>query len=59
LLGHCAGAACADEAAGKSLERRFADDVQPFLKTYCSSCHGEKKREAKLDFSGFSSLAVV
>src|SRR5262245_47289241 len=49
----------ANEPAGKSLERRFADEVQPFLKTYCFTCHGEKKQEAKLDFRGFSSLPAV
>ena len=52
-------AARADEPAEKSLERRFADDVRPFLKKYCFSCHGEKKQEAKLNLSGYSSLAAV
>jgi len=51
--------ASADEPLDQSLERRFADDVQPFLKSYCLSCHGEKRQEAKLDFRGFSSLPAV
>lgn len=41
------------------LERRFADDVQPFLKNHCLSCHGDKKQEAKLDLSRYTSLAAV
>ena len=52
-------AARADEPAEKSLERRFAGDVRPFLKKYCFSCHGEKKQEAKLNLSSYSSLAAV
>jgi hypothetical protein len=56
LAGRTAGAA---EPEGKSLERRFAEDVQPFLKRYCFSCHGEKKQEAKLDFRSYSSLPGV
>src|SRR5689334_19264022 len=51
--------ASADEPLDQSLERRFADDVQPFLKSYCLSCHGEKRQEAKLDFRAFSSLPAV
>lgn len=58
-VGAHAGAAHAADPAGKLLERRFADDVQPFLKNYCFSCHGEKKQEAKLDLRGYSSLAAV
>src|SRR5262249_1428269 len=52
-------AASAVEPLDQSLERRFADDVQPFLKSYCLSCHGEKRQEAKLDLRGFSSLPAV
>ena len=48
----------ADPAAA-SLERPFAESVQPFLKNYCVSCHGQKKQEAKLDLSGYSSLAAI
>ena len=33
--------------------------MQPFLKNYCFSCHGEKKQEAKLDLSVVKSLAAV
>src|SRR5258708_2014245 len=47
------------EPGAASLERPFADKIQPFLKTYCFSCHGDKKQEAKLDLSGYSLLAAV
>lgn len=33
--------------------------VRPFLSTYCLSCHGETKQEAKLDLSGENSLETV
>src|ERR1700757_1287423 len=57
--GPAAGTAGAAAPEGKSLERRFVADVQPFLKTYCFACHGDKKQEAKLDLRGFSSLPAV
>ncbi|MFN0018067.1 MAG: DUF1592 domain-containing protein [Pirellulaceae bacterium] len=47
------------EPSAEQLGRHFADDVEPFLKTYCTSCHGKEKQEAKLDLSGYSSLAAV
>jgi len=49
----------ADQPVEKSLERRFTDDVQPFLKKYCLTCHGDKKQEAKLDLRGYSSVTAV
>jgi hypothetical protein len=49
-------AARADEP---SLERRFTDVVKPFLSQYCVGCHGERKKEAKLDLSGYSTVAEV
>src|SRR5258708_1338396 len=52
-------AARGDEPAGVSLESRFTSNVRPFLKNYFFSCPGEKKQEAKLHFSGYSSPAAV
>lgn len=46
-------------AAEPSLDRRFSEVVQPFLKTYCLTCHGATKQEGKLDLSGYTSAAVV
>jgi Protein of unknown function (DUF1592)/Protein of unknown function (DUF1588)/Protein of unknown function (DUF1587)/Protein of unknown function (DUF1585)/Protein of unknown function (DUF1595)/Planctomycete cytochrome C len=54
-----AGPAVAAEPTGQPLEHRFAEVVQPFLKTYCLACHGPKKQEAKLDLSGYTSVAAV
>jgi len=33
------------------LERQYRDTVQPFLQTYCVSCHGATKPKAGLDLS--------
>ena len=41
------------------LDARFTQTVRPFLQRYCLACHGEAKREAKLDLSGYASLAAV
>ncbi len=46
-------------AAEPTLERRFAGDVLPFVKSHCLSCHGTDKQEGKLDLSGDSSVAAV
>ena len=47
------------EPAPEQLERRFREEIQPLLKTYCLSCHGAEKQEAKLNLSGYQSLAAV
>src|SRR5262245_15019304 len=47
------------EPTEPSLERRFAEVVQPFLKNYCLACHGAEKPKAKLDLSGYTSVAAV
>src|SRR5262249_26691524 len=44
---------------GQPLQDRFTEVVQPFLKTYCLACHGPKKHEAKLDLSGYTSVAAI
>jgi hypothetical protein len=41
------------------LERRFSEDVQPFLERYCFSCHGSKKQEAALDLSRDASVTAI
>lgn len=58
VLASCASA-LADEPARSPLDKQFSDTVQPFVKIYCSDCHGEKKREAQLDLSGYQSVADV
>ena len=55
-----ATAATAQQAATlPALQREFQSVVKPFLKTYCSSCHGQQAPKAKLDLSGFSTLDAV
>ena len=56
LVGLAPVRARADEP---SLESRFTDVVKPFLRRYCLDCHGERKKEAKLDLSVYSSAARV
>ena len=43
----------------EELERGFTQDVVPFLKSYCSNCHGAEKREGQLDLIGFSTVAAA
>lgn len=47
------------EPASEQLNRRFADEDQPFLKAYCLDCHNKEKQEAKLDLSGYTSPLTV
>ncbi len=46
-------------AAAASAERDFRDTVQPFLKSYCTSCHGGKKARGGLDLGRYTSAADV
>jgi len=41
------------------LERRFSENVQPFLERYCFSCHGSTKQEAALDLSRDASVTAI
>ncbi len=41
------------------LKRDFRDVVSPFLKTYCTGCHGGEKPKAKFDLSPYASLESV
>jgi hypothetical protein len=41
------------------LEKRFSETVQPFLATYCVSCHSGSAPAAQLNFKGYSTLADV
>src|SRR5215207_1344912 len=42
-----------------TLERQFGASVQPFLETYCVTCHGKEKAEAELDLSPFNTVDSV
>ncbi len=47
------------DAPAAQLDGRFRTTVQPFLRTYCVTCHGKEKTEAELDLTTYSSLATV
>ncbi|MDB5300983.1 MAG: cytochrome [Phycisphaerales bacterium] len=53
-----AGSAVAASDQG-DLDGRFRATVQPFLQTYCVSCHGSEKPKGDLDLSPFTSLGAV
>lgn len=59
ILGSITVPTSAAEPTSAVLERGFAEKVQPFLKSYCHSCHNAQKSEGKLDLSGYASLASV
>ena len=46
-------------AKGDALEKRFADEMQPFLKRYCFGCHAGKKPEAPLDLSKDATVQAI
>src|SRR5690349_16730383 len=45
--------------ADRLLEQSFEQAVQPFVQTYCISCHSGEKPKGDFDISGFSSLDSV
>jgi len=46
-------------AAPPDADRGFAQDVRPFLETYCTSCHGGATPAAQLDLRRYDSTASV
>ena len=59
LLAMLASPLAAAPPAAADHDRQFAETVVPFLQTYCQSCHGKTKQEAKLDLSAFTTAASV
>lgn len=59
LLGSFAFGVNTADSTEMELERRYAETVHPFLKTYCFSCHDKEKQKGKLDLSPFSSMRAV
>jgi hypothetical protein len=49
----------AAQPAGPGPDQQFAQVIQPLLKSYCYSCHGETKQEAKLKLSSYGTVAAV
>jgi mono/diheme cytochrome c family protein len=42
-----------------ALEVQFTRTLQPFLKTYCITCHGPQQPAAQMDLSGFTTMAAL
>jgi cytochrome c553 len=55
----CHGADALASAGDLRLAHQFDRTVQPFLQTYCVSCHGKEKTEAELDLTPFSTVASI
>ncbi|HEV8608385.1 MAG TPA: DUF1592 domain-containing protein [Tepidisphaeraceae bacterium] len=51
----------ADSAGAGSgpLERQFRETVQPFVQTYCASCHSGEKPKGDLDLGRFTTMELV
>lgn len=43
----------------RELERRFTEDVRPFLDAYCVACHGGARAAAQFDLRAYTNLATV
>src|SRR3954462_7485944 len=61
LLSVCliAGASRAAEPTQMDLDARYKNTVQPFLQTYCVSCHSGENPKGQVDLSSFSSMDSV
>jgi mono/diheme cytochrome c family protein len=59
VLGCVAAPMNAAAPADPEVERGFTQTVQPFLNTYCTSCHGGAKPAAQLDLRQYSTAASV
>ncbi len=59
LLGLTACAALGAEGIPEDLERRFAENVRPFMETHCISCHGGKETKADLDLGIYRTTGSV
>ena len=56
LFASFSGSISAAEDSEVQLAATFSETVQPFLETYCISCHGDEKMEEDLNFS-YDSMA--
>lgn len=59
LLAAAMAAPFAQAATPAALERQFRNSIQPFLRTYCSQCHGPEKPKGELDLSAYDRLDEV
>ena len=49
----------AQDRARAELGRQFEETVRPFVRTYCTDCHGRNKPKGQLDLSALSDLQAV
>ncbi len=59
LAGCSAVSLAAAESTQLDLERRFTGTVQPFVETYCITCHGKEKPKADFDLSPYATMDAV
>jgi len=62
IVGVWTAISCAAWGAGDAharLESRFSATIQPFLQTYCVSCHGGENPEADMDLNAFSPASAM
>src|SRR3954447_5815449 len=53
------GGARGQEVRRADLEGRFTRTVQPFLRTYCITCHGKDRPKAEMDLSVYQTMAAL
>src|SRR3954469_19143077 len=53
------GGARGQEVSRADLDGRFTRTVQPFLQTYCITCHGKDRPKAELDLSVYQTMAAL
>ncbi len=58
-LGGLALRAIPADPSDADLERGFAQNVRPFVDTYCATCHSGEKAAAQLDLKRFTTVAAV
>src|SRR3982751_6520877 len=54
----CGQLLAADEMMA-TLDSGFKQNLQPFVQTYCVSCHGKDKPEAEFDITGFTTVSAI
>jgi Protein of unknown function (DUF1592)/Protein of unknown function (DUF1588)/Protein of unknown function (DUF1587)/Protein of unknown function (DUF1595)/Protein of unknown function (DUF1585) len=53
------GGARGQDVNRTDLDSRFSRTVQPFLHTYCITCHGKERPKAEMDLSVYQSMAAL
>jgi len=54
-----AGGVQGQEVTRADLDVRFKRTVQPFLQTYCITCHGKDRPKAEMDLSVYQTMAAL